>query len=82
MIKSENGTLALQGTGVDMIGDMSTIFSTLLKHDPELLIGTVLAWTDTVEQVARGENINHIKLSLIIDSSNKFIKLAKEMGKL
>ncbi len=82
MIKSENGTLALQGTGVDMIGDMNVIFSTLLKHDPELLIGTVVAWTDTIEKVAQGDNINHPKLSIIIDSANKFIELAKELGKL
>ena len=82
MIKSENGTLALQGTGVDMIGDMNVIFSTLLKHDPELLIGTVVAWTDTIEQLAKKDYINHPKLSIIIDSANVFIEMAKDMGKL
>ena len=82
MIKSENGTLALEGTGVDMIGDMCVIFSTLLNHDPELLIGTVVAWTDIIEQVAHGKNINHPKLSIIINSANEFVELAKEMGKL
>lgn len=82
MIKSENGTLALNGTGIDMIGDMNVIFSTLLKHDPELLIGTVVAWTDTIEQVAHEKNIDQSKLSIIIDSANVFVEMAKEMGKL
>lgn len=61
---------------------MCVIFSTLLKHDPELLIGTVVAWTDTIEQVAHDENINHEKLAIIMDSSNVFIEMAKELGKL
>ena len=78
MIKSEQGACHIEGRRIDIIFELNHIFDICLRDNPEILVGTISAWSDKISD--RTDDLDSVKLGIATHASDDYVSMCAGKG--
>lgn len=76
MITANKGNTKIAGEVYDLVFEFNSIINALLEDAPEIVLGTITAWSNTMDE--KLESVNKTHLGIVLHMSEDIIKMNKE----